>query len=72
MTAHEQDFVNGVEVRVRVQRIHNLSEPLPLGSVSSGRTRVGLVYEAKVDCSLHRRVSLVLGRVETSTYVVKT
>ena len=71
MAAHEQDLVHSIEIRVRVQRVHDLSESLPLSSVSSAITRVSLVYEAKVDCSLHRNVSCILARFAKSTYVVE-
>jgi hypothetical protein len=52
MTAHEQDLVHGIKVRISVQRIHDLSESLPLSSVPGAIARVGLVYEAKIDRSL--------------------
>jgi hypothetical protein len=71
MTAHKQDLVNSVEVGVGVQRVHDLSEPLPLSNIPSARTRVRLIYEAKVDRSLHGLVSSILVRFEISTYVVK-
>ena len=58
VAAHEQDLIHGVEVRVGVQRVHDLSESLPLSSVAGARTRVCLVYEAKVDSSLHVMLDL--------------
>lgn len=71
MAAHEQDLIHSIKVRISVQGIHDLSESLPLSSVSDARTRVSLVYEAKVDGSLHRIVRYTLPRPEGATYVVK-
>ena len=71
MTAHEQDLVHSVEVRISVQRVHDLSESLPLRSVCSARTRVRLVDETKVDGSLHHHVRFVLPIPKEATYVVK-
>lgn len=52
MTTHEQDLVHRVEVGISVQRVHDLDESLPLGGIAGTRTRVRLVYEAKVHCGL--------------------
>lgn len=71
MTAHEQDLVHGVETRISVQRVHYLSESLPLSGISGAGTRVRLVDEAKVDGSLHHHVRNALPRPEGATYVVK-
>lgn len=71
MTAHEQDLVHSVEVRVSVQRVNNLSESLPLGGIANTRARINLVYEAKVDRSLHRSVRSILSKSATATYVIK-
>ena len=71
MTTHEQDLVHSVEIGVGVQRVNDLSESLPLSIISSAITRVSLVYEAKVDCSLYCCISFDLVSFETSTYVVK-
>jgi hypothetical protein len=71
VTAHKQDLVHGIEVRISVQRVHDLSESLPLSSVPGARTRVCLVDKAKVDSGLHHYVRCVLFRPEGATYVVK-
>lgn len=71
MPTHEQDLVHSIKVRIRVQRIHDLSEPLPLSSIPGARARVRLVDEAKIVGSLHHHVNFVLLRPEGATYVVK-
>lgn len=58
MTAHKQDLVHRIKVGISVQRVHDLSESLPLSSISGARTRVRLVDETKVDGSLHHHVNL--------------
>ena len=71
MTTHEQDLVHSIKIRISVQGIHDLSEPLPLSSISGARSRVRLIDEAKVDGSLYRIVRYTLPRPEGATYVVK-
>lgn len=72
MTAHEQDFVHRIQISVSIQRVHDLSESLPLGGVAGTRSRVGLVYEPKVDCGLDGRIRSVPTMSKTVTYVVKS
>jgi hypothetical protein len=72
MTTHKQDFVHSVQVGVGVQRIHDLSESLPLGSIACPGARIRLVDKAEVDCGLRFRIRSVPVLFEKVTYVVKS
>ena len=52
MTAHEKDFVDGVEVCFVIEGFHHFGELLPLGCVASVHAWVRLVDQAEVDGSL--------------------
>jgi hypothetical protein len=49
VTAHEKDFVDGVEVRLGVERFDHFGELLPLGCVGCVHAWVRLVDQAKID-----------------------
>jgi hypothetical protein len=49
VTAHEEDFVDGVVFRFGVEGFHHFGELLPLGCVGRVHAWVRLVEQAEVD-----------------------
>jgi hypothetical protein len=72
VATHEQDLVHSVELGVGIQRVHSLSESLPLGGIAHSGARVCLVDKAKVDCGLRFRIRSVPRLFDTVAYVVKS
>lgn len=52
MTAHEENLIRSIVRRIRIQRVHHMSESLPLCSIAAVRFGVSLVKQAEVHCSL--------------------